>query len=266
MLTLSSALAAYFLFVAGLLGLVLGSFCNAWAWRLCHGQSIAKGRSHCPHCGHTLGGGDLIPLVSYLCLRGRCRYCKAPISPRYPLAEALCAAYFITVLWRLDVSLPLLRLLPLGCLLLVAGLTDWETCEIPNRITAAGALLFVLRYWEQGWAGIANGLWGGLLLGLPLLLFVLAADKLVGRETMGGGDIKLFAMLGLHFGPALGLLLLIGACVFGLLLALVAKRIGKSQGGAIPLGPAIGLSTWFVVIWGPAFVAWYLSLFQVLPR
>ena len=87
----------YIGFVFFLFGLVFGSFCNAWAWRIAHDESIAKGRSHCPECGHTLAAKDLVPLFSWIALKGKCRYCGKPISRRYPLVEAILGVYFLSV-------------------------------------------------------------------------------------------------------------------------------------------------------------------------
>ena len=104
MLHLSPAITAYILVITALLGLVMGSFCNAWAWRLAHGESIARGRSHCAVCGHTLAARDLVPLLSWLTLRGKCRYCGEPISPRYPAVELVSGLHYVSILLRYDVS------------------------------------------------------------------------------------------------------------------------------------------------------------------
>jgi Type II secretory pathway, prepilin signal peptidase PulO and related peptidases len=104
MLHLSAALTAYILALTALLGLVAGSFLNCLAWRLSHGESVLKGRSHCARCGHTLGAGDLIPVVSYLMLKGRCRWCGEKISPRYPLTELSSMLIFLGIVLRYDVT------------------------------------------------------------------------------------------------------------------------------------------------------------------
>ena len=135
---------AYCVFVTALLGLVFGSFCNAWAWRLVHGESITRGRSHCASCGHTLSARDLVPLVSYLSLHGKCRYCGAPIGKRYPLAEVTLALAFVALVLRYGLTLTALRFLIVAALLLVASLTDLESQEIADRLQvmiAAAALL-----------------------------------------------------------------------------------------------------------------------------
>ena len=121
MLYLTPALTVYILTVTALLGLVFGSFCNAWAWRIAHGESIVHGRSHCAVCGHPLSARDLVPLLSWLFLRGKCRYCGAPISVRYPAVELISALYYLSIVLRFGLSADALRLLILGSLLLKIG-------------------------------------------------------------------------------------------------------------------------------------------------
>ncbi len=254
MLHLSAALTAYLLCLTAVLGLIFGSFCNAWAWRVAHGESIVRGRSHCALCGHTLAPRDLVPLVSWLALRGKCRYCGGPISPRYPAVELISCLYYLSVVLRYDLSVDALRLLILGSLLLTASLVDLDTMELPDGLLLAAALAALLRL-PGGWK---SALLGAVAVALPLLLVVLLADKLLGRESMGGGDIKLVAVLGLHFGPAQTLFLLILACVLGLLLGAALK---KGRGTPFPFGPALALAAWLTALWGGPLVGWYLALF-----
>ena len=258
MLHLSPFLTVYTLTLAALLGLALGSFCNAWAWRIVHGESITRGRSHCALCGHPLAARDLVPLFSWLSLRGKCRYCGAAISPRYPAVELISALYFLSVLWRFGLSWTALRLLAAGCFLLVAALVDADTMELPDGLLAAAALCALLRFPAEGLPGLTNALLGLAAVSVPLLILVLLADKVLGRESMGGGDIKLVAVLGLHFGPGQTLFLLILACLLGLLGAVIAR---KKWGAEFPFGPALILSGWLTALVGEPFVSWYLSLF-----
>ena len=254
MLHLSPAITAYILVITALLGLVMGSFCNAWAWRLAHGESIAHGRSHCAVCGHPLAARDLVPLFSWLFLRGRCRYCGAPISPRYPAVELVSALYYVSVVLRFGLTVDALRFLILGSLLLTASLVDLDTMELPDGLLLAAALSALLRL-PGGWK---SALLGAVAVSVPLLLLVLLADRLLGRETMGGGDIKLVAVLGLHFGPLQTLFLLILACVLGLALGAAMK---KAKDAPFPFGPALSLAGWLTALCGGPAVSWYLSLF-----
>lgn len=257
MLYSSPLFTAYCLLITFLLGLVFGSFGNAWAWRLVHHEKITKGRSHCASCGHPLAAKDLIPLVSYLSLKGRCRYCHKPISRRYILAELTCALLFVSLLLRFDLSLELLRFLILGFCLFVASLVDLEDMWLPDGLLIAGAVAALLRLVTDPSA------WKDMLLGavctaLPLLLLVLIMDKILKKESMGGGDIKLLAVLGLHFGPLKTLLLLILACFIGLIIAVLKK---KGRGTPFPFGPALAVAAWITALAGDAILQSYLSLF-----
>ena len=251
------SLILYIGFVAVVLGLVLGSFGNAWAWRIVHGEKISRGRSHCPACGHVLGVLDLFPLFSWLFLKGKCRYCGKPIPKRYPLTEAIFGLYLLCCLWRYGLSLPALRVALMGFFLFVASLVDWESMILPDGLLIAAAVPALLRLAES------LSLWKDMLLGaliVPglLLLLVLLLEKLRGKEMMGGGDIKLLVVLGLHFGPRQLFLLLILACVLGIVFAVLAKR-GRTA--AFPFGPVLALAAWITMLLGSSIVCWYLSLF-----
>lgn len=247
---------AYIIFLSAVLGLVFGSFCNAWAWRIVHHENISKGRSHCAVCGHELAAKDLVPLFSWLFLKGKCRYCGKPISKRYPAAELVLGLYFVSVTLVYGLSWDCLRLLILGCLLLVCSLTDLDTMELPDPLLIAAAAAALLRLTEPG--GWKSALIGGVAVSVPLLLFVLAADRFLGKESMGGGDIKLVAVLGLHFGPGRTFFLLILACIIGIA---AAKISGKKKGAAFPFGPALALSAWVTALAGTPVIRWYTGLF-----
>ncbi len=247
--------------LAAVLGLVMGSFLNCLAWRLVHGESVLKGRSHCAVCGHVLGPADLVPLFSWLFLRGRCRYCGKPVSVRYPLAELACGALFGSLAWRYGFSVETLRFLLLFSLLLAASLVDWEAGWVPDRFPLAGAFGWMLSLLLEADAARAllRGLLGAAAIFFPLLILVLAADRLLGRESMGGGDLKLFALLGLYFGWKLGLLLVFLSCLTGIAAALVMNK--AKPGTPFPFVPAMAAAAWLTALWGEPVIDWYLSIF-----
>lgn len=260
MLYLTPFLTAYFLLLAALLGAVLGSFGHCLAGRMLAGESMA-GRSRCPACGHTLGVRDLVPILSYLLLRRRCRYCQAPIHWRYPASELALALAFVLLTLRYNITLELAQFLLLAVILLVLTLCDLDEYLLPDVLLLAGVVVRVAYVLLSGdiLTLALRSLVGGLSVSLPLLLLVLAADKFLGRETMGGGDIKLLFMLGLYFPWQQNLLLLIVACLLGLALALLFPP--KDPQRHIPFGPAISLAAIFVAIFGAKVMGWYLSLF-----
>lgn len=244
----------YILFLIFVFGTIFGSFCNAWGWRIAHHENIAKGRSHCATCGHELSAKDLVPVFSYIFLKGRCRYCGEKISPRYLIAELISGTYFVTVFLAHDFTLCTIRLLILGCVLLVSSLVDLEIMEIPDGLMIFAAVLSLLRLLEG--TGIIS-LLCGLIPAVVLLIVVLIMDKVMKRETMGGGDIKLMAVLGLQFGAAGAVFIIIASCVFGLINALITKT---GKGKEFPFGPMLSLAAWLMAVVGTPVINAYLSM------
>lgn len=256
----SLALTAYISVLAFLLGACLGSFLDCAAGRTARGENPFKGRSRCGSCGKTLEVVDLIPVFSWLFLRGKCRRCGAKIGARCLVVEILCGAVFLSALWRFGIDWKAAEFLILACVLVYLALVDLETMELPGApmlLAAASFLVFLFAY-DDPVRRLWRGALGAVCIGGGVLAVSLIADKLLGRDTMGGGDIKLLALLGLYLGPDGGLLLLILACVVGLVLALVT-RVGR--GREFPFGPAIALAAWPALLFGGAALSWYWGLF-----
>lgn len=242
------------------LGAVLGSFLNCAAWRLVHHESVLKGRSHCARCGHTLGAADLIPIISYLALKGKCRYCGEPISRRYLAAEAVSAIICCTLLLRFDISWQCLRYELLLWLLLFGALVDWEDGWIPDRVSIIAVIAYIpLALLEGGWRLLVYGAFSGAAVLLVLLAVVLIMEKMMKTEVMGGGDLKLFAVLGLYFGWQQGILMVLVSCVIGLAAMAVLGRLKKR--GQIRFAPVLCLSAWIIALVGGPVLEWYMSLF-----
>lgn len=247
----------YFDILAFVLGTVFGSFINCMAWRIVHGESVVRGRSHCAVCGHVLAAGDLIPLLSYAVRRGKCRYCGEKISPRYPVTELLTGAAFLGAALRFPLSFPAVRIMVLSCILMGLSLVDLDSYEIPDRFSAAGIIWWAatVPLVDKPWTlQLREGLTGAVVIAGGMLLLSLLFDKITGKESLGGGDIKLLFMLDLYLGPWIGLLHLILACLTGLLFVAVRKQ------KKIPFGPAISLAGYVCLLFGDAFLKWYLSL------
>ena len=143
MLHLTPFLTVYCCALAALLGACMGSFLNCMAWRVVHGESVLRGRSHCDACGHVLGARDLVPIVSYLASGGRCRYCGVKLSSRHVWGEVIGAAVFVSLLLHYDISLRLLEAWFLASILLACSFADLEGYIIPDRFLAAGLVLFI---------------------------------------------------------------------------------------------------------------------------
>ena len=150
MLWVSPAITIYICVLTVVLGACMGSFLNCMAWRIVHGESVLHGRSHCDVCGHVLGAGDLIPVVSYIIHKGRCKYCGAKLSAGHVFAEVLTALTFLLLVLKYDISLQALEYILLACLLLAAAFTDLEGYMIPDRFIVTGIVVRVVFLFLQG--------------------------------------------------------------------------------------------------------------------
>jgi leader peptidase (prepilin peptidase)/N-methyltransferase len=253
--------AGFYLAVTIFLGLCLGSFATALSWRLPRGVSVGAQRSKCPSCGRALGAADLVPVFSWLLLRGRCRTCKAPIGWRYPAIElgtlALCLAFFC----RFGFSPPILALYALAPVALAIAVIDLDYKIIPNGLNIAllllgAAALLVnavaaadpVRFSETALTKAFGGL---LLYGLASLALRQGVMAVLKREPLGLGDVKFFAASGFWLGPGLEdfahYLILSG--VTGTCLALVWKKLhGEAE---FPFGPALLAALLGMLLWAP---------------
>lgn len=241
--------------IFSIFGLVVGSFLNVCIWRLPRGESVVFPPSHCPACGRRLAWRDMVPVLSYIFLRGRCRYCGSRVSLRYPLVEAVTGAAFPFLFCLYGPSPALAASLVLTCVLEVAALVDLEQMRIPNGLLLAGAVAGVLLNLPPGGPGLREMALGVVAGAGPLLAVVLAS-----RGGMGGGDVKLAAVAGLYLGWRLvltGLFLgvLAGGVAAAVMLAL--RRVGRRD--PIPFGPFLAAGFWVAMVWGEELLAWYLS-------
>ncbi len=260
MLYLYSPLTVCLIILALALGAVMGSFINCAAWRLVHRESVLRGRSHCAKCGHTLGVLELVPIFSYLALRGRCRWCGEHISWRYPAAEAVCALSYCTLLLRFDISWQCLRFVLLLSLLLLGALVDMEDGWIPDRVSILAVVGYVpLSLLEGGWRLLLSGAASGAVVLLVLFAVVLVMEKIMKTEVMGGGDLKLFAVLGLYFGWQQGIFLVLVSCVLGLAAMALLGRLRRRT--ETRFAPVLYLSAWITALVGAPVLEWYLGLF-----
>ena len=246
--------------VAACLGGILGSFLNCAAWRIVHGESFLKGRSHCPRCGHVLGPLELIPVFSWLIQKGRCKNCGERISIRYPLTELAFAFVTVLSLLRFDLTVLCLRNFLFLCCLFLLTLTDLEDMTIPDGCHIASVLIWLaaLPFTFTGWGSVIKSVLAGLVFGGGMLGLSLIMDRVMGRDTMGGGDIKLFAVVGLYLGFVGTLFAVIIACFLGLALqGLLKRRCGDK---AFPFGPSIALATAFMLLYGAPLIDWYQTL------
>lgn len=302
MLFATPLITAYSYALTFVIGLCVGSFVNCMALRLIQEGATLTGRSHCPSCGHDLGLLDLIPVLSWLFLRGRCRYCGAHISVRYLLVELACAAGFCSILTVYDITLEAAQLMVLFAVLVCVTLTDIDAMVIPNGallvavLARAGYLVALVAMGPGGMVCananvdpvgvVTNSLISAVAVGAAMLVIVLVMDRVLGRPSMGGGDLKLFAVAALYVGWQVSLFLIIVACLIGLVMGLIvtygtgkdiddeqfcpdrpapADADAKSDDDDVPersfsFGPAIAAATWIALLAGQPFLQFYLSL------
>lgn len=250
----------YLCFWLAVFGAALGSFLDCAVSRWAAGESPLRGRSRCAACGHTLGAGDLIPIVSYLRRRGRCRWCGAAIPGDCLAAELAGAAALLCVGLRFGPAPALGQWLLFAALLLALSLADGARRVIPDGLLlalAANRCLWLAALGEDwGQAGLAAlGAWA---VPAALLALVLLLERAMGREVMGGGDIKLLFALGLYLTWAELLLSLLSACLLGLAWAALA---GRRRDAAVPFGPFLSAGAVLAVCFGGPVIRWYLGLF-----
>jgi leader peptidase (prepilin peptidase)/N-methyltransferase len=243
---------------AGVLGAVIGSFLNVVAYRLPRHESLVAPGSHCPKCGVHVRPYDNIPILSYLLLRGHCRSCSAPISPRYPLVEALTAALCAGAVLAHHSAAAIALSLALILIVVPAALIDLEHRIIPNRITALGAVVALALGLVLDPGGEAGRLIAGASAGGFLLLAALAYPA-----GMGMGDVKLAGVMGLFLGAAVAPALLIALLSGVLVGAVVIARKGVSDGRktAVPFGPFLALGALVAVFLGHQLVDIYVNHF-----
>lgn len=242
----------------------MGSFVNCLAWRLTHGESILKGRSHCDSCFHPLGFIDLIPVFSYLFSGGRCRYCKKKLSTIHLLAELLMALGYIGILLRYDLSVKTVEGMLFTAILTAVSLTDIYSRIIPDGfvIFAIAARLCFIFISGDRWRQLIDAAAGGIAVAGAVLIMVMIFEMIKKIEAMGGGDIKLLFVCGLYLGWRGNILCLLLSCIIGIIWGCAAiKRREDSSDTAFAWGPSIALSAWFSYIFGDYLINAYLSIF-----
>ncbi len=260
-----------------LTGAAIGSFLNVCIDRLPRGASVITPPSHCAACGRRLTALDLIPIISYLSVKGRCRYCGASIPLRLLFVEVIAAALFAGAYWQIGLSLELATILLYGCIFLLVTVVDLEQNIIPNRVVyssmALALLLSVFAAAGQGgwrfpalcpsWQAsglVSPGIVCAVLGGVAGFVFLLVPGLLY-KKGMGFGDVKLAGFIGLTVGlpqvlVALFLAIFVAA-VSGVMLVLLGRKRWK-QG--IPFGPFLSACAMVTLLWGDKILGWYLNL------
>jgi len=252
----------YWAILFGVVGIAIGSFLNVCIDRLPEKQSLLRPASHCPACQRRLALKDLIPVFSYLWLRGRCRYCRAPIPQRVLWVELGTGLMFAFLWWRYGLTPELGIMSFYFCLLTVILVIDLERGLILNKVVypaAAIALIIALitaAFTSDLWLAVKVLIGGGL--GLVIMFLV----ALVSKGGIGWGDVKMAGLVGLITGFPLVLVSLLLAMVSGGIVAVVLLLLKvKQRKQTIPFGPFLSLGTMLTLLWGASILNWYLQLF-----
>lgn len=244
-------------------GLAIGSFLNVCIYRVPLKLSIAQGRSFCPECKSKIAWYDNLPLLSFLFLGAKCRNCRRPISWVYPAVELISAALFCLAFWKFGLGWQFFSSLALISALIVISLVDLKHQVIPDLISLPGIFLGVaFSFFIPGFSWL-NSVMGVLVGGIFFYLMAIGGELLFKKESLGGGDIKLAAMLGAFLGWKKLLLVFfissfLGALV-GLSLILALKQFRSKR--IIPFGPFLALAAVLVIFVGDSLLNFYISHF-----
>lgn len=254
-----------------ILGSAIGSFLNVVIYRLPAKISLVHPPSRCPKCLHPLGKTENVPIFGWLWLKGRCRWCKTPISWRYPLIETVCAILFILVFWKFEFSYLTIGYWILLSWLLALALIDFDTMTLPGVLTKSGLVVGLIFRIFLGWQqdlipGAISQFMGGVgaaVLGIWLFdVIVIVGTIALGQVAMGGGDPKLASMIGAWLGWQNLLLTGFIACALGAIIGGVGISLGfLSRRQAMPFGPFLVLGAICSLFFGSQLISLYIELF-----
>jgi leader peptidase (prepilin peptidase)/N-methyltransferase len=248
-----------FIVIAALFGAVIGSFLNVCIlrWGAEPKESVVRPPSHCPKCGIGLRWYDNVPIVSWLVLRGRCRGCGAPISIQYPLIELVTALIWAWMAWRHGVSLEALRGAAFATVLLGIAMTDARAYIIPDEFSLGGLALGILFALAAGKQALGVALLGAAVGFGMLWLVAIAGEWMFKQEAMGGGDIKMMAMVGAFLGWQGTLLTVFLGALIGSLIFVPLSLLGHKK--LVPFGIFLAIGAAATYLAGPAIMAWYAA-------
>lgn len=253
-------------------GAAVGSFLNVVVYRIPAGLSVLHPPSRCPRCGRRLSPRDNVPVLGWLWLRGRCRYCRTPIAIRYPLVEATTALIFLGVFWHFGWTWNTLGFWIFASFLLALSLIDWDTQTLPSELTqpllVAGLIFQGIAGWlaTQQLAGVASFTFSGVL-GMVLALWLLEivaflGEWVLGKQALGDGDPKLMAAIGAWLGWRSMLLAWFLGNILGLIANAPGLVVGRLKfGEKFSFGPYLALGAAIALFYGEILIEAYLKFF-----
>lgn len=235
-------------------GIVIGSFLNVCIYRIPMHETVVTERSHCMRCGYQLSWYDMIPVFSWLCLGGKCRKCKEPISPQYPIVEATNGVLYLLIFAVCGFGLDSIIYCLMASALLVLSVIDWRTYEIPIGINifilVLGILHIVIDY--QNWLDYVIGFFS-----ISIVLLILFYVS--GGRAIGGGDVKLMAAAGVVIGWKLIILAFFIGCIVGSVIHLTRMKLSGAD-KVLAMGPYLAVGIMIATLWGEKLISWYVSM------
>lgn len=245
-------------FMIFIFGAIIGSFLNVCIYRIPRGESIAFPPSHCTSCKKEIKWYDLIPIISYIFLRGKCRYCREKISIRYPIVEFITALLFLADYNIYGLTFDFVKYITFMSFLIVIGMIDYDTTDVYFSTTLSGIVsgVIFIGVLDYNTLPVKSYIYGGILGGGFLALIIL-----ITKGGMGWGDAEISLMSGLFLGFKLTILMLFLSFIIGSIVGIVLILLGKkSKKDYIPFGPYIALSAVLCVLSGEKIFSFYMSL------
>jgi leader peptidase (prepilin peptidase)/N-methyltransferase len=255
------------LILAAVLGVAIGSFLNVIIYRVPRKIGFVRGRSRCPKCEQPLRWFHNIPVLSFLCLRGRCAYCSTPISFRYPLVELLNGLFYGYFFWQHGLTVQTVVFALLSSALLAIFFIDLDFRIIPDGVTLPSIVVALGAAFLPGGIGIVSSLIGLVVGGGALYLIALLGDWLFKKESMGGGDIKMAAMLGAFLGWQKVVLIFMASAVIALVVSSVLMSFSAElrRERMVPFGPFLATAAMVAIIAGDRIIDFYVATFLIIP-
>ena len=235
-------------------GIVIGSFLNVCIYRIPMHETVVTERSHCMRCGYQLSWYDMIPVFSWLCLGGKCRKCKEPISPQYPIVEATNGVLYLLIFAVCGFELDSIIYCLMASALLVLSVIDWRTYEIPIGINIFILVLGILHIVidHQNWLDYVIGFFS-----ISIVLLILFYVS--GGRAIGGGDVKLMAAAGVVIGWKLIILAFFIGCIVGSVIHLTRMKLSGAD-KVLAMGPYLAVGIMIATLWGEKLISWYVSM------
>jgi len=246
-----------------IVGLLIGSFLNVCIYRIPRGESIAYPPSHCTSCGSNIKPYDLIPVFSWIFLRGKCRGCGEKISSRYALVELTTAILFLLTYFQYGITINLARFLILIPFLIVIAMIDYDTMDVYTTTTWLAIGLGIVLLGVNFYLGlpVVTYVYGGML-GAGIIIFIILLSKLIlGTEGMGWGDAEICGLCGLFLGFKLTFMMMFFSFIIGGVIGVYLLRFKKKNGRSeMPFGPSIIMAAFLIIICGDRILNWYLNI------